>query len=198
MARFIKYLLESVKALPDTVGFHSNIEKETLKNNNFRKVLYTTDRTQLVLMSLKPGEDIGEETHDGDQFFRVEKGQGKAVLNGNEMELVDGDSIVVPEGTRHNVINMSETEDLKLYTLYSPPQHEAGEVDKNKPEETEEVEESVVLEYMSTPAQTERMDKMFSSRRGKDGGLKLLWGWIKDGVVSFKEFKELIEMYFKD
>lgn len=108
-------------------GFHSNIEKDTLANNNFRKVLYTGKHSQLVLMSLKPGEEIGMEIHqDNDQFFRVEKGQGKCVIDGNEYNVADGSAIVVPAGAQHNVINVSATEDLKLYTIYSPAHHQDG------------------------------------------------------------------------
>lgn len=108
-------------------GFHSNIEKDTLVNNNFRKVLYTGKHSQLVLMSLKPGEEIGMEIHqDNDQFFRVEKGQGKCVIDGNEYNVADGSAIVVPAGAQHNVINVSATEDLKLYTIYSPAHHQDG------------------------------------------------------------------------
>jgi len=108
-------------------GFNANIEKETLENNNFRKVLYTGKRSQLVLMSLKPSEEIGMETHpDNDQFFRFEKGQGKCVIDGNEYEIKDGSAIVVPSGAEHNVINISETEELKLYTIYSPAHHKDG------------------------------------------------------------------------
>ncbi len=105
-------------------GFCQNIEKETLDNNNFRKVLYTGKHSQLVLMSLKPKEEIGMEVHaDNDQFFRFEKGQGKVIIDGNEYEVQDGSAVVVPCGAEHNVINVSETEDLKLYTIYSPAHH---------------------------------------------------------------------------
>lgn len=105
-------------------GFYSQIEKDTLENNNFRKVLYTGKNSQLVLMSLKPGEDIGSEVHkDNDQFFRFEKGEGKVIIDGNEYSVKDGDAIIVPAGSEHNVINLSESEALKLYTIYSPPHH---------------------------------------------------------------------------
>ncbi|MFH0891829.1 MAG: cupin domain-containing protein [Candidatus Falkowbacteria bacterium] len=116
-------------------GFNSNIEKDTLENENFRKVLYTGKNSQLVLMSLKPGEEIGSETHfDNDQFFRFEKGKGKCVIDGNEYEVVDGTAIVVPAGAEHNVINASDSEDLKLYTIYSPAHHEDGIVRATKKE----------------------------------------------------------------
>ena len=105
-------------------GFCQNIEKETLENSNFRKVLYTGKHSQLVLMSLKPKEEIGMEIHnENDQFFRFEKGQGKVIIDGNEYEVLDGFAVVVPAGAEHNVINVSETEDLKLYTIYSPAHH---------------------------------------------------------------------------
>ena len=105
-------------------GFNANIEKDTLANNNFRKVLYTGKHSQLVLMSLKPQEEIGMEVHaDNDQFFRFETGQGKCVIDGNEYDVGDGSAIVVPAGAQHNVINLSSSEDLKLYTIYSPAHH---------------------------------------------------------------------------
>lgn len=116
-------------------GFNANIEKETLANNNFRKVLYTGKHSQLVLMSLKPKEEIGSEVHpDNDQFFRFEKGHGKCVIDGNEYELTDGSVIVVPSGAEHNIINTSDTDDLKLYTIYSPAHHKDGVVRLTKAE----------------------------------------------------------------
>jgi len=105
-------------------GYNANIEKETLENTNFRKVLYTGKHSQLVLMSLKPNEEIGMEVHtDNDQFFRFEKGEGKCVIDGNEYILGDGSVIIVPSGAQHNIINTSSAEDLKLYTIYSPAHH---------------------------------------------------------------------------
>ena len=116
-------------------GFNANIEKDTLENNNFRKVLYTGEHSQLVLMSLKPSEEIGMEVHaDNDQFFRFEKGQGKVIIDGNEYEVKDGSAIVVPAGAEHNVINLSAAEDLKLYTIYSPAHHKDGIVRATKAE----------------------------------------------------------------
>ncbi len=116
-------------------GFHSNIENDTLENSNFRKVLYTGKHSQLVLMNLKPQEEIGEEIHtENDQFFRIEKGSGKCIIDGNEYELSDGSAIVVPFGAKHNVINTSTTEDLKLYTIYSPAHHKDGVVRLTKAE----------------------------------------------------------------
>lgn len=116
-------------------GFFSNIEKDTLGNDNFRKVLYTGKHSQLVLMSLKPKEDIGMEIHqDNDQFFRIEKGEGKCLIDGNEYAVSDGSAIVVPAGAEHNIINTSETDDLKLYTIYSPAHHKDGVVRATKEE----------------------------------------------------------------
>lgn len=103
-------------------GYVENIEKLTLENENFRRVLYTARHSQLVLMSLKPGEDIGEEIHDVDQFLRIEKGRGKAILNGAEHMIADGSAILVPAGAKHNIINTG-AESMKLYSLYSPPHH---------------------------------------------------------------------------
>ena len=108
-------------------GYATNIEKSTLENNNFRKVLYTGKHSQLVLMSLAPKEEIGMEVHEeNDQFFRFEKGQGKCIIDGNEYDLSDGVAIVVPAGAQHNIINTSDTEELKLYTIYSPAHHKDG------------------------------------------------------------------------
>ncbi len=116
-------------------GYRTNIETETVQNNNFRKVLYTGEYSQLVLMSLKPLEEIGLEIHeDNDQFFRFEAGQGKCIIDDNEYELSDGVAVVVPAGAEHNIINTSNTEDLKLYTIYSPAHHEDGIVHKTKDE----------------------------------------------------------------
>lgn len=114
-------------------GYTSNIEKLTLDNNNFREVLYTTKNCQLVLMSLLPNEEIGEEIHDVDQFFRIEKGFGEAVLDGIVHNIEDGSVVIVPAGTKHNIINKGE-ESLKLYTLYMPPHHKDGTIHKTKVE----------------------------------------------------------------
>jgi mannose-6-phosphate isomerase-like protein (cupin superfamily) len=107
-------------------GYIDNLEKLAEENSNFRKVLYTAHYSQLVLMSLLPGEEIGEEVHGLDQFFRIETGTGKAVLDGVETEISDGYAVLVPAGTRHNIINTSNIAPLRLYTLYSPPDHEDG------------------------------------------------------------------------
>jgi mannose-6-phosphate isomerase-like protein (cupin superfamily) len=106
-------------------GYQSNIETITQENKNFRAVLYTGKHLQLVIMSLKPGEDIGEETHAHvDQFFRIEKGTGVSSINGVQHPIKSGDVIIVPAGAKHNVLNLSATDDLKLYTIYAPPNHE--------------------------------------------------------------------------
>lgn len=116
-------------------GFCSNIEKDTIENENFRKVLYTGKHSQLVLMSLKPNEEIGMEVHtDNDQFFRFEKGQGMVIIDGNEYEVKDGFAVVVPAGAQHNVVNISDSEELKLYTIYSPAHHKDGVVRATKAE----------------------------------------------------------------
>ena len=115
-------------------GYVENIEQLTLENENFRKVLYTAKHSQLVLMSLMPAEDIGEEVHHLDQFFRFESGTGKIVLDGVEHIIQDGSAIVVPAGCKHNVINTSATEKLKFYTIYSPAEHQDGVVRATKAE----------------------------------------------------------------
>ncbi len=112
-------------------GFCDNIEKLTLENDNFRKVIYTAKNSQLVLMSLKPNEEIGEEIHDVDQFFRIEKGYGKVIIDDNIYEVKDDFAIIVPAGAKHNVINES-SEEMKLYTIYMPPHHKDGVVHPTK------------------------------------------------------------------
>ncbi len=114
-------------------GFKSNIEKDTLKNKNFRDVIYTGKYLQLVLMSLKVGEDIGEEIHkNNDQFFRFEGGTGKCIIDGHEYNVKDGDAIVVPAGAKHNVINVDSKKALKMYTIYASPHHKDGIVRATK------------------------------------------------------------------
>jgi mannose-6-phosphate isomerase-like protein (cupin superfamily) len=113
-------------------GYVENIEEATVANEDFRRVLYTGKNLQLVLMTLKPGEEIGEEIHeDIDQFFRVEEGQGTIYIDGNASEIEDDFAAIVPAGARHNVVNTG-AEPLKLYTLYAPPEHKHGTVHKNK------------------------------------------------------------------
>lgn len=114
-------------------GFHTDIESETINNTNFRKVLFTGAHSQLVLMSLLPSEDIGMEVHSKvDQFFRFEVGEGKAILDGEEVIFKANDVVIVPAGTNHNIINTSTTEALKLYTIYSPANHPAGTIHATK------------------------------------------------------------------
>ena len=114
-------------------GFKADIEKETLANENFRKVLYTGEHLQLVLMTLKMGEDLGEETHpDNDQFFRFESGTGTCVIDGNEYKVAEGDVIVVPAGAKHNITNTGTSAPFKMYTLYGPPNHLDGTVRATK------------------------------------------------------------------
>jgi mannose-6-phosphate isomerase-like protein (cupin superfamily) len=116
--------MTKIRTVKHMKGYKTEIEKETLSNNDFRRVLYTGKYSQLVLMTLKPGEEIGIETHDTiDQFFRFEEGEGKVIIDGNEYKVIDGDAAIVPSGSRHNVINTSKTKQLKLYTIYSPPEH---------------------------------------------------------------------------
>lgn len=113
-------------------GYKDNIEKLTKENTNFRKVLYTGEQSQLVLMSLLPGEDIGMEVHaENDQFFRVDEGSGKAIIDGNEYDIGDGDAVVVPKGSEHNIINTGDSS-LKLYTIYMPPHHKDGIIRSTK------------------------------------------------------------------
>ncbi|OGY35273.1 MAG: cupin [Candidatus Andersenbacteria bacterium RIFCSPHIGHO2_12_FULL_45_11] len=114
-------------------GYIENIEKLSLENDNFRNVLYTDKNSQLVLMSLLAGEEIGEEIHDVDQFLRVEQGTGKAILNDITHDISDGSAIIVPAGTKHNLINTG-TDSMKLYTLYMPPHHRDSIVHKTKTE----------------------------------------------------------------
>jgi mannose-6-phosphate isomerase-like protein (cupin superfamily) len=126
--------MESVK-MKKKKGFVGNIENETVKNSDFRQVLYTGKYSQLVLMSLKPGEEIGEETHgDVDQFFRFERGEGMVVIDGVNHPVKDGFAVIVPSGAKHNVINSSKKVDLRLYTIYSPPEHQDKVVRHTKAE----------------------------------------------------------------
>jgi mannose-6-phosphate isomerase-like protein (cupin superfamily) len=119
-------------------GFVDDIEQLTEDNEDFRRVLYTGKHLQLVLMALKPGEDIGEEVHDDrDQFFRVEQGVGDVLIDGQRHAIKDDDAIIVPAGARHNVVNTGD-ESLKLYTLYGPPEHRDGVVQRTKADVKEE------------------------------------------------------------
>ena len=117
-------------------GYVTDIERDTLANEDYRRVLFTGPFTQLVLMTLRPGEDIGLETHEGhDQFIRVEAGTGYVELDGERHQLHDGSAVVIPSGAKHNVVNSSERDALRLYTLYSPPEHPDGTVQRTKADE---------------------------------------------------------------
>jgi len=135
MLKNIAFLIKVIAAkATELKGFVTDIEKDTNENKNFRKVLYTGKNSQLVLMSLKPGEEIGAEIHkDTDQFFRVDSGSGEVVINGTNTPIKDGFAVVVPQGAKHNIINTGK-EDLKLYSIYSPPHHEDGTIHKTKEE----------------------------------------------------------------
>lgn len=123
-------------------GFCANIEEETLKNTDFRRVLYTGKHSQLVLMCLKPKEEIGMETHDTvDQFFRFEEGQGAVFIDNTKYEVKDGSAVIVPSGAKHNVVNTSVKNPLKLYTIYSPPEHIDKTLRKTKQEALDQPEE---------------------------------------------------------
>jgi mannose-6-phosphate isomerase-like protein (cupin superfamily) len=123
-------------------GFKIAIEKATVENKNFRKVLYTSAHSQLVLMSLKPLEEIGAEIHhNNDQFFRFESGNGKCIIDGNEYEVHNGDAIVIPAGAKHNIINTDSSKTLNMYTIYSPAHHKDGIVRPTKKEAEEQEEE---------------------------------------------------------
>jgi mannose-6-phosphate isomerase-like protein (cupin superfamily) len=114
-------------------GFKSNLEKDTLGNSNFRRVIYTGKHSQLVLMNLEPGEEIGEEVHKTiDQFFRFEKGEGIVSIDDVKHRVSEGDAVIVPAGAKHNVTNTSKTAELKLDTIYSPPEHQDGTIRKTK------------------------------------------------------------------
>lgn len=120
-------------------GFFGHIEKDVQDNTFFRKVLFTGAHSQLVLMTLKPQEEIGLETHpDNDQFFRFEEGVGIVVIDGAEHVVADGDAVIVPAGVEHNIINTSSTTFLKLYTLYSPPHHPDGTIHQTKADAIED------------------------------------------------------------
>jgi mannose-6-phosphate isomerase-like protein (cupin superfamily) len=121
-------------------GYVDNIERATLENEAFRRVLYTAEHMQLVVMTVPAFGEIGEEVHDVDQFIRIEEGEGVCILDGTEQELKDGSAVVIPAGTRHNVKNMSSSDALKLYSLYAPPHHKDGVVHATKQEADEDDE----------------------------------------------------------
>lgn len=118
-------------------GYITNIEQDTLNNTDYRRVLYTTPKSQLVLMSIEPGDEIDTETHELDQFIRIEQGNAKVILNGTEHEVEDDFAIVIPAGTKHNVISTGDVP-LKLYSVYSPPEHKHGTVHATKADDAEE------------------------------------------------------------
>ena len=119
-------------------GYVTDIERDTLENDDYRRVLFTGKNTQLVLMTLQPGDEIGLETHDEhDQFIRVEAGSGTVIMNGERHALADGIAVVIPAGVEHNVVNTSSREPLRLYTLYSPPEHPDGTVHRRKQDDPE-------------------------------------------------------------
>lgn len=126
-------------------GFITNLEQATLDNSDYRRVLYTTKKSQLVLMNVRPSEEIGEEVHELDQFIRFEAGEGKVILDGVEHMVKADDAVVIPEGTRHNVINTGTTE-LKLYTVYTPPEHLHTTVQPTKADEKEDHFDGVTSE----------------------------------------------------
>jgi mannose-6-phosphate isomerase-like protein (cupin superfamily) len=120
-------------------GYVTDIERETLSNTDYRRVLYTGPNTQLVLMTLQPGDEIGREVHaEHDQFIRIEAGTGTVLLGGGEHPLSDGVAVVIPAGVEHNVINTSSKAALRLYTLYSPPEHPDGTIHRTKRDESVE------------------------------------------------------------
>lgn len=125
-------------------GYVTKIEEKTLQNENFREVLYTGQHSQLVVMSLLPNEEIGEEVHEiVDQFLRIEQGEGKAILNGEEYALTDGSAVIVPAGTKHNIINISSDKKMKLYTIYSPAHHKDGTIHKTKQDALADTEDHI-------------------------------------------------------
>lgn len=126
-------------------GYITNIEKATLENSDYRRVLYTAKNSQLVLMSIAPGDEIGEETHHLDQFLRFEGGEGRVILDDVPHDVSDGFAVVIPEGTKHNVINTGDTH-LKLYSIYSPAEHKDGTIHKTKADEKEEHFDGVTTE----------------------------------------------------
>lgn len=138
ICKFLKNQLGCSQGAYTMKGYKASIESMTKNNTHFRHVLYTGKHTQLVLMSLLPSEEIGMEVHpDNDQFFRFEEGVGKVIIDGNEYNIKDGDAVIIPAGSQHNVINTSDSLPLKMYTLYSPPHHKDGVLRKTKQEAIE-------------------------------------------------------------
>lgn len=131
----LKLINESTKEKSD--GFHGNIEKDTISNKDYRRIIFTSGHLQLVYMSLEPGVEIGEEVHDVDQFIRSDAGDGVSIINGNERKFGNGDAVIVPAGSKHNIINTGK-KPLKIYTIYSSPQHLRDTVQKTKEDEKED------------------------------------------------------------
>lgn len=130
----MKFLTELKNNKKEKDHYFNNINEDTLKNKNYRNVLFTGNNLQLVTMSLRPEEEIGMETHEnGDQFIRIEKGKAKIIIDGKTYKATDDDAIIIPQGKEHNVINVGE-EELKLYALYAPPEHDKGTLQKTKPQ----------------------------------------------------------------
>ena len=126
-------------------GYVTNIEEATLENENYRKVLYTTKNSQLVLMTIQPGDEIGEEIHELDQFIRLEAGKARVTLDGIEHSLEDDWAVVIPAGTKHNVVNVGD-EPVRLYSVYSPPEHKDGTMHATKADDKEEHFDGVTTE----------------------------------------------------
>lgn len=127
------YCMRTISGNTMMNAYLGNIERKTLSNVNYREVLYTGPKMQLVVMSLEPGEEIGEEIHaDHDQFLRFESGEGKAILDGVPHDMKDGDAVIVPAGMKHNIVNTSPDSTLKLYTIYAPPEHKPGTIHPRK------------------------------------------------------------------
>ena len=126
-------------------GYVTNIEKATLENENYRKVLYTAKNSQLVLMTIQPGDEIGEEIHELDQFIRLEAGKARVTLDGVEHSLEDDWAVVIPAGIKHNVVNVGD-EPVRLYSVYSPPEHKDGTVHATKADDKEEHFDGVTTE----------------------------------------------------
>lgn len=138
MKKYTERTTQKINEAANFDSFSTDIEKSTLDNENYREVLSTNEFSQLVLMNIEPNDEIGEETHeDGDQFIRIESGEGQAIIDGEETDLSDGSAIIIPAGAKHNIINTSDENPLKLYTIYSPPHHPEGTIHKTKEDSLE-------------------------------------------------------------
>jgi len=185
--KFKEFILEQKEQ-----GFHTNIEQETLKNTNWRKVLYTTLRNQLVVMSVPPLEELGEETHPKNaQFIRVEQGDGKAIIGGIEYKLSDGSAVIVPANVKHNIINTSDSEDLKIYTVYSPPHHPGGTLHKTKEDEkAAEIQETENLEEgkVDNKIKTKIISFFKKNPNPTDGDIHSFAGKLGINAHKFEEY----------